>query len=93
MNNPNDGGSAFPTNGEFFTSGPQGLNPQSAWGMEGEKGMSRRDYFAIHATEEDIEWARGVLSANDMPADRINARWAFADAMLTKADGDPNEQH
>lgn len=49
-------------------------------------GMDLRDYFATHATEQDIAWAQDTLP-NSWP--RPNARYAFADAMLaTRAHGE-----
>jgi hypothetical protein len=77
MNNPNDGGSAFPL--EYHYENQFGSNC-----ITHTQGMSLRDYFAIRATEEDIDWAKRVLSANGIPARRIEARWACADAMLTE---------
>ena len=49
MKNPNDGGPAFPTPGEEFIEGPQGIGPASQWGMEPKPGMSLRDWFAGQA--------------------------------------------
>jgi hypothetical protein len=49
VSDKNDGGSAFPTQGENFILGPQGLCAQSAWGMEPKPGMTLRDWFAGQA--------------------------------------------
>ena len=46
--------------------------------IESSTGMSLRDYFAAHATEEDIRtWS---VATNDRQA----ARFKFADAMLAE---------
>ena len=58
----NDGGPAFPSDS---------LSPMY-------KGMSLRDYFAIHASEKDIEAVRFGFS--DMS--RSEARYIYADEML-----------
>ena len=51
------------------------------------EGMTLRDYFAIHASDDDItnflyteEWDSN--SGNYIRRDRESARYAFADAML-----------
>lgn len=45
-----DGGPAFPGAGEFFTTDAQGRTlPQSAWGIEGAKGMTLRAYLTAKA--------------------------------------------
>lgn len=58
----NDGGPAFPV-------------PAETWNLTG---MSLRDYFAIHASEKDIEAIRFGFS--DMS--RSEARYIYADEML-----------
>lgn len=46
----NDGGPAFPTLGDAFMQTPDGSwSPKSHYGMQGELGMTLRDYFAAHA--------------------------------------------
>jgi len=61
MSKPDDGGPAFPGNGEFFVDGPQGRMAQSAWGMDGGKGMSLRDHFAGKAMQGIVGSIDGEL--------------------------------
>ena len=65
-----NGGSAFPIQ-----------HSNEPGGLEGEAGMSLRDYFAIHAREVDLI---GYLPAGAEPSDRASARYRFADAMLAE---------
>ena len=66
---------AFPNSGEIFVDGPQGRMAQSAWGMEGEKGMTLLDHMAGKALEGELaaqcsetgEWLDGYF---DKLADR-----------------------
>lgn len=45
-------------------------------------GMTLRDYFSTHATEEDIRAAMVMGESFDSAEDRANARYRHADAML-----------
>jgi len=83
----NDGGPAFPNTGEIFIDGPQGRQPQSAWGMEGDKGMSLRDWFAGQALAgmlANAEWMRFLArdAGNDAHARLATHSYGYADAML-----------
>jgi len=54
---------------------------------DGHNGMALRDWFATHASEEDIRCHRNARNdANgfevDPPATREQARYRYADAML-----------
>lgn len=76
------GGPAFPTGDivERDEKGvPQGYPISSA-------GMTLRDYFAIHATNQDIEGYRDADLAEDGVIEyrrtTAQARYAFADAMI-----------
>ena len=75
-----DGGPAFPTPGEVFTTDAQGKTlPQSAWGIQGEPGMSLRDYFAGQA----------LIALADQPGGsgwRATEAYLIADAMLAQRD-------
>lgn len=71
-----DGGPAFP-------------DPQENW--RGEKGMSLRDYIAIHASEADIFYQGDVMRSAQIRSGgigvlldgwRITARYMHADAMI-----------
>ena len=46
------------------------------------EGVSVRDYFAAHATEEDVQYWRG----NDPAISRERAKMMYADSMLTERD-------
>lgn len=74
----NDGGPAFPGNGEFFVDGPQGRMLQSAWGAEGAKGMSLRDWFAGQAL---AGWL-ACLETTGEPESGAEYCYTLADAML-----------
>jgi hypothetical protein len=84
MSNTNTGGPAFPN---------EGFN---GWGSP-QEGMTLRDYFAIHATNEDVTRHIGGPMVEEIQTDmqgrkmivnrpirrnREQARFAFADAML-----------
>lgn len=45
-------------------------------------GMDIRDYFAAKATEADVQYWKGVLCQNNIPASREEAKYAYATAML-----------
>lgn len=94
----NDGGPAFPGYGEQFVEGVHGIQPQSAYGMEGSPGMTLRDYFAAKADLGKVEFADlGVaegLMGRKMPTDDVaetigwqaeltaKLRYMMADAMI-----------
>lgn len=75
------GGPAFPGSGEIFITGPQGLGRQSEWGMQGDPGMTLRDYFAAKAMQ-------GCLA--DPTMDQVGSEkisrfsYLIADAMLAE---------
>ena len=79
MSAKDDGGPAFPNMGEIFIDGPQGRQPQSAWGMDGNKGMSLRDWFAGMALSGIMN-----LKANQRSLAEHDATYCYeiADAML-----------
>lgn len=68
MTEKNNGGPAFPVT----------ITDKSGQIAPTEIGMSLRDYFAIHASEKDIEAVRFGFS--DMS--RSEARYIYADEML-----------
>lgn len=59
----NNGGPAFPTNGEQFIEGVHGIQPQSAYGMHGHSGMTLRSYACIHLRTPDSEheWLNDII--------------------------------
>lgn len=65
----NNGGPAFPSTIQYF---PDDKNANE------EQGMTLRDWFASHATEEDILAAQGTYRL----VTRYEARYIHADAML-----------
>lgn len=69
----NDGGPAFPYSA---------LTPEGPQIYGDSKGMSLRDYFAVHANDEDIKsyYEPKEISCNSYA--RAVARYRFADAML-----------
>ena len=69
----NDGGPAF----------PNGVCDSNTGSYHIVDGMSLRDYFAIHASEKDIEAIRFGFS--DMS--RSEARYIYADEMLKAREG------
>jgi hypothetical protein len=83
QNKIDTGGSAFPTLGDAFTEVATGVfRPKSEYGMEGDPGMSLRDWLAglamqqlIHRREMTVEptYSRQELAAE---------AYAYADAML-----------
>ena len=80
MSKKEDGGLAFPLHYEVFEKSEM---------MVHHEGMSLRDYFAMRATEKDIE-KHCVYVTSDDPGDfimtatytREQARYRFADAMI-----------
>jgi hypothetical protein len=79
VNKP-DGGPAFPTFAEPFLNGPQGLNPASAWGMEGKPGMSLRDWFAGMAMMAIVQQGYGKRHAEELSS----TSYSIADAMIAE---------
>jgi hypothetical protein len=80
-----DGGPAFPNTGEIFIDGPQGRHPQSAWGMDGDKGMTLRDYFAaaaLRAIVAKTPYRTGPVTADHHERPIARGAYAYADAML-----------
>ena len=73
----NDGGPAFPS--EYNMSSESGASkPVGPWGV------SMRDYFAAHATDEDAKYAAQVHMeiTGEPTCSRQVARFLHADAML-----------
>lgn len=71
---PNDGGPAFPSEGEFITESGM-RDPQ--------QGMTLRDYFAAHASDADVKVAIAIASAETSKTiSRQEARYRHADVML-----------
>ncbi len=72
------GGPAFPVHPEIRENEPHA-------------GMTLRDYFAIHATNQDIEGYRDADLADDGVVEyrrtTAQARYAFADAMIAAREG------
>jgi len=97
MNRAKDGGPAFPTLGDEFIQSPHGgLEPKSAFGMEGAPGMSLKDYFMAHApvTFEMAVQAYGASPnlCNDMERRCFFAVWCllrkeYAEQMLDEREG------
>ncbi|WGG61830.1 hypothetical protein [Brucella intermedia] len=50
------------------------------------EGMTLRDYFAIHASREELIWFRVNKNGNGLS--EVEARYAYADAMLDARGGD-----
>lgn len=78
-----DGGPAFPTPGDDFIQNPNGVwGRRSEFGMEGYKGLSRRDYFAAAAMQ-------GLLCMSDPNMGSlaregvVRESLAIADAMIS----------
>ena len=91
----NDGGPAFPGNGEQFVEGVHGIQPQGAYGMQGAEGMSLRDYFAAKVLPEIYrQYARQANAKNQWDVDwqmylAVDA-YQMADAMIAARDHSPN---
>lgn len=89
-----DGGPAFPGFGEVFTTDAAGRTlPQSAWGLHGAVGLSRRDYFAGKALAAFAgALARGSFdipdeepfSVKSTAAHAARLAYAYADAMIAE---------
>jgi hypothetical protein len=78
-----DGGPAFPTLGDEFIQTPGGgMSPKSAYGFEGNPGMTLRDWFAGQALAGQL----GGVCANYWPGEETLAKGAYeiADAMLAE---------
>lgn len=74
MSKSNDGGPAFP--GSISIDSLDGLN-------HGPPGMSLRDYFAAHATGDDISaYLMVEVGSKVISLPREQAKYAYADAML-----------
>ena len=69
--NKKDGGPAFSVPADNYSGGEI---------FQSEPGMSLRDYFAIHASDKDIETY--LAGTQRTFIDREQARYKFADAML-----------
>ena len=90
MTTPNDGGPAFPIVETFGPSGSSGRIENGYGGVRSVGGMSLRDYFAAHASEEDIlEFipqtygeCKDFQQLNGFWPSRQWARYAHADKML-----------
>lgn len=80
-NRVNHGGPAFPRSAAEHSQG----------GHYEQDGMTLRDYFAIHATNQDIEGYRDADLADDGVVEyrrtTAQARYAFADAMIAAREG------
>ena len=55
-----------------------------------EPGMTLRDWFASHATEDDVEAHREYTAELAFANTREQARYAFADAMLAARSEHPH---
>ena len=82
MSAPKDGGPAYPQHG-------WSSNPETVARMSSNSGLSKLDYFAAAATDQDVD---SFLIGNTWAAQtggtihsRISARWAFAEAMLAES--------
>lgn len=82
-----DGGPAFPGFGQVFTTDAQGrTGPQNMWGLDGDKGMSLRDYFAGQVLMGELAGQHeGALYNLDKDGPYLAKRsYAVADAMLAE---------
>ena len=77
-----DGGPAFPVKVKTKRVIKRGDGFESIEGEDCFVGMTLRDYFAIHANEDDIESAIVPGEPLDNPEWRAIARYRHADAML-----------
>lgn len=91
-----DGGNAFPNPGMYFVrdNAPVMVEPTTY-------GMSLRDYFAVHASDEDVaaqqEWTPNTMESsresNSRPKlTRAQCRYKHADAMLAARAGSAGPQ-
>jgi hypothetical protein len=76
----NDGGPAFPRPASQFIKPDQSVNQSMPC-----SGMTLRDWFATHATEEDILAAQGTYRL----VTRYEARYIHADNMLKAREAKP----
>lgn len=84
----NDGGPAFPGFAYTDGRGNQRRNEHSGEWETHEPGMSLRDWFAGQATDEDIK-AYLWDSEKGRARPRVEARYAFADAMIAARETKP----
>lgn len=82
-----DGGPAFPTLGdEFMQCGDGVWRPKSEYGIQGDPGMSLRDYFAAKAMQGHCGNSRlGSFTSASRDEDLLRAAelyYRMADAML-----------
>lgn len=91
-----DGGPAFPTQPEPFLDGPQGRQPASAWGIEGNPGMSLRAWlaglamqgFAANASlPEVLESKCHDDEVSSRSVAKCSIRWA--DALISELEKEP----
>lgn len=78
MSEKDDGGPAFPLAASAQTV-PGGI----AYTIQ-QNGMSLRDWFASQASQSDISLQLRMWSVEDIPSNRVKARYAFAAAMLAE---------
>ena len=76
-----DGGPAFPNTHKPPVAEPVGTI-QHGSGWVGSSGMTLRDYFATHASEEDIRINGGHTPDRTRIFTREEARYRYADSML-----------
>ena len=69
-----DGGPAFPTE--------QHECSDNTWNQTYEPGMTLRDWFAGHATEDDVHHWMDILFLNNKSVTREEAKYIYADAMI-----------
>ena len=69
-----DGGPAFPTE--------QHECQDNTWNQTYEQGMSLRDWFAGHATEDDVQCWMDILYQINKSVTREEAKYTYADAMI-----------
>ncbi|EXL06240.1 hypothetical protein BG46_15870 [Brucella anthropi] len=68
------------------TGGPAFPVSIPGWGDNGASGMTLRDYFAIHASREELTRFRVDKNGNGLS--EVEARYAYADAMIRARGGD-----
>ena len=73
---------AFPNSGEIFIDGPQGRMAQSAWGMEGDKGLTTLDYFAAKVMQGFIAHGKRRMSSQEDLEDLAARSYKIAVEML-----------
>lgn len=96
MNEPNDGGPAFPSlrvedcNGRETRAQIDRTEGTLGGFLVNHPGATLRDYFAVHATDRDVQMAAQVFMAvhEALACSNATARYFHADAML-KARGTP----